>query len=81
MKTAISLPDDIYDRATSRAQQLGISRSQFFADAARHYLETLDRSSLTEQINAALELTGPEDGQDAAFRQEAARRAFDRVEW
>jgi hypothetical protein len=35
MKTAISLPDDTYEQATRQAQALGISRSEFFARAAR----------------------------------------------
>jgi hypothetical protein len=81
VKTAISLPDDLFERATRTAQERGISRSAFFADAARHYLETLEKSSLTAQINAALEIAGEEDPQDVAFRQKAARRVFDRIEW
>ena len=81
VKTAISLPDELFQRATKRAQELGISRSEFFADAARQYLETLDRTSLTEQINAALLLAGDEDPEEVEFRREAARRVFDRIEW
>lgn len=55
MKTAISVPDDTFDRASARARDLGISRSEFFATAARHYLDQLDAESLTGQIDAALE--------------------------
>lgn len=80
MKTAISLPDDVYELATRRAKELGISRSEFFADAARHYLEALDRASLTARINAALELAG-EDDDTSDFLAEAGRRLFDRTEW
>jgi metal-responsive CopG/Arc/MetJ family transcriptional regulator len=54
MKTAISLPDDIYEEATKQAAELGISRSEFLARAARRYLEELASRSLTEQINEAL---------------------------
>jgi metal-responsive CopG/Arc/MetJ family transcriptional regulator len=55
MKTAISLPDDIFERASHRAKDLGMSRSEFFARAAEHYLDELDAQSLTTQIDAALD--------------------------
>jgi hypothetical protein len=51
VKTAISLPDDTYEQATRRAAELGISRSEFFARAARRYLDELTSQSLTHQIN------------------------------
>jgi antitoxin MazE6 len=54
MKTAISLPDDTYEQATRQAEALGISRSEFFARAARNYLDQLASRSLTLQINEAL---------------------------
>ena len=54
MKTAISLPDETYAAAARRAAELGISRSEFFAVAAKRYLEELDRASLTALIDEAL---------------------------
>ena len=64
VKTAISLPDDTYERATRQAAELGISRSEFFARAARSYLDQLAANSLTRQINYALQTT--EDDSNAA---------------
>jgi len=61
MKTAISLPDDTFERASRRAMDLGLSRSEFFARAANRYLEELDAASVTEQINAALKQIGTID--------------------
>jgi metal-responsive CopG/Arc/MetJ family transcriptional regulator len=61
MKTAISLPNDTFERASRRAMDLGLSRSEFFARAANHYLEELDAASVTEQINAALKQIGTSD--------------------
>ncbi|MGL4178181.1 MAG: ribbon-helix-helix protein, CopG family [Dermatophilaceae bacterium] len=55
MKTAISVPDETFERASRRASDLGMSRSEFFARAARHYLDELDVQSLTGRIDAALE--------------------------
>lgn len=65
VKTAISLPDDTYEQATRQAAELGISRSEFFARAARSYLDELASHSLTQQINAALQ-TSDDDSNAAA---------------
>jgi metal-responsive CopG/Arc/MetJ family transcriptional regulator len=74
MKTAISLPDDTFEAATRRAAQLGISRSQFFAVAARRYLEELDNLSVTRQINDAIGDVGPDESAAAAVA--AGRRGL-----
>jgi hypothetical protein len=66
VKTAISLPDDTYDQATRRAAELGISRSEFFARAARSYLNQLAAQSLTEQIDEALRNAGHDSNTAAA---------------
>lgn len=66
MKTAISLPDDTFEQATRQAAELGISRSEFFARAARRYLDELAEWSLTQQIDEALEAAGPDDSAAAA---------------
>lgn len=60
MKTAISLPDDTFERATRQAKKLHVSRSELFARAAERYLDELDAQELTGQIDAALELTKPD---------------------
>ena len=61
MKTAISLPDDIFERASRRANDLGMSRSEFFARAADSYLDLLDATSVTKQVDAALAGIGDDD--------------------
>ena len=80
MKTAISVPDEIFNQVGSRAAELGISRSEFFARAARKYLDELADSSLTGQIDAALMAAADDDSGRAAA---AAGRAFLRAddEW
>jgi metal-responsive CopG/Arc/MetJ family transcriptional regulator len=75
MKTAISLPDDTYEEATRQAAELGISRSEFFARAARSYLGELASRSLTEQINEALQAKGDDDSNAAAAAVGRARLA------
>jgi hypothetical protein len=66
MKTAISLPDDTYEEATRQAAELGISRSEFFARAARRYLDDLAEESLTTQIDEALDAAGSDDSSAVA---------------
>jgi len=61
MKTAISLPDDVFVRASRRAKDLGMSRSEFFARAADRYLDELDAESVTGQINASLDQLDMQD--------------------
>jgi metal-responsive CopG/Arc/MetJ family transcriptional regulator len=38
MKTAISLPDSIFEAAEKLAKRFGISRSQLYANAVTEYL-------------------------------------------
>jgi metal-responsive CopG/Arc/MetJ family transcriptional regulator len=66
MKTAISVPDDIFNQATQQAADLGISRSEFFTRAARRYLDELASHSLTEQVNDALQAAASDDSAAAA---------------
>jgi metal-responsive CopG/Arc/MetJ family transcriptional regulator len=82
MKTAISLPEKTFDRASRRAKDLGMSRSEFFARAADNYLDELDAKSVTRQIDAALsEITGVDESSKLAV--EAGQRLLldDADEW
>jgi len=73
MKTAISVPDEIFNQVGSQAAELGISRSEFFTRAARQYLSQLENASLTQQIDAAIDAAGDDESGHAAA---AAGRAF-----
>lgn len=66
MKTAISLPDETFNRASRRAVDLGMSRSEFFARAAESYLGELDAVSVTKQIDEALAGIGNDESSVAA---------------
>jgi hypothetical protein len=61
VKTAISVPDETFDRASRGAAELGISRSEFFTRAARLYLDQLGTEGLTRQIDAAVDLAAGRD--------------------
>jgi metal-responsive CopG/Arc/MetJ family transcriptional regulator len=79
MKTAISLPDETYEQATRQAAELGISRSEFFARAARSYLDQLAAHSLTAQINEVLRDAG--DDSNAAAAAAGRRYLADQDDW
>lgn len=54
MKTAISLPNDTFQRVDQAAKRLGVSRSEFFAQAAVRWLDALDDDGTTEAIDRAI---------------------------
>ena len=58
MKTAISVPDSVFERVERRVKALGVSRSEFFSRAAESYLHELDEQDLTARIDAAVALAG-----------------------
>ena len=51
MKTAISLPDQLYEEAERTAQILGIPRSQLFAKALEEFIASHKRENITEKLN------------------------------
>ena len=81
MKTAISVPDETYAQVERGAERLGVTRSEFYARAARFYLEHLERQSLTDEINAALEITGVDDSSAAAVAAGRRRLSLPDDEW
>ena len=68
MKTAISVPDETFQRVEQAAKRLGVSRSEFYARAARSWLDALADEDTTEAINRAVD----EIPSDAAFTDAAA---------
>jgi metal-responsive CopG/Arc/MetJ family transcriptional regulator len=74
MKTAISIPDDIFSQVTRCADELGMSRSEFFTRAAERYVTYMEDKTLTRQINTALSVSGEDDTTDDVVA--AGRRAL-----
>jgi hypothetical protein len=79
MKTAISIPDDTFDRVTRTARELGMSRSELLTKAAVIYLDHLESNGLTEEINRALRTAPLEEWTDQTLvaTNKAALRAID----
>jgi metal-responsive CopG/Arc/MetJ family transcriptional regulator len=55
MKTAISLPDQLFERAERMATLAGVSRSQLYAQAISDYLDKHEPDSITQAFNAVYE--------------------------
>jgi predicted transcriptional regulator len=51
MKTAISVPDDVFESADELAQQLGISRSELYSTAVAEYLAKFRSEDITARLN------------------------------
>ena len=66
MKTAISIPDETFERAERQAAALGMSRSEFFTHAAQRFLAEIEEESLTARIDAALSFVGGDDSAEVA---------------
>ena len=78
MKTAISIPDDIFQAAEQMAKRKKISRSELFTDAVQEYMRNHGEEDLAERINEAMEKIG--SNVDPAW-QEHANRMLRKVEW
>lgn len=51
MKTAISIPDDVFAAAEELAGRLGMSRSQLYATAVAEYVEAMRAEGVTARLN------------------------------
>jgi metal-responsive CopG/Arc/MetJ family transcriptional regulator len=51
MKTAISIPDELFESAERFAQRQGMSRSELYAMALRHYLQEHRSEGITERLD------------------------------
>lgn len=52
MKTAISLPDDLFEASESLAKRLGMSRSRLIATALAEFVAKHRSNKITERLNA-----------------------------
>lgn len=58
MKTAISVPDDVFDRAERAAKRLHLSRSELYSRALAEYLDRHTPDELTARIDEAIGAVG-----------------------
>lgn len=79
MKTAVSLPDDVFDDAERYAKRTRKSRSQLYAQALSEYLARHAPDEVTERMNGVIDQLG--EAPPDPFVTRAARRVLKNVEW
>ena len=77
MKTAISIPDDVFEDAERLARRLGHSRSQLYSRALREFVARHE----PDHVTAALDAVVPDESSVEPFVARAGRTLLERTEW
>jgi metal-responsive CopG/Arc/MetJ family transcriptional regulator len=78
MKTAISVPDDVFDQAEVAAKRLKVSRSELYSRALAEFLAR----HTPDEVTAALDAAIAEHGQPAdELVARASRKVLGSSEW
>jgi metal-responsive CopG/Arc/MetJ family transcriptional regulator len=78
MKTAVSIPDEVFRKAERLARRMKKSRSELFSNALADYVARHAPDHVTEAMNQACDEVGVEAD---SFTSAASRRILERVEW
>ena len=78
MKTAISVPDNLFRRAEEFASRRGVSRSELYATALEEFLAERDSQNLTARLD---EVYADVDSSIAPELRHAQSKAIGREEW
>lgn len=78
MKTAISLPDDLFAAMDALAKKLGVPRSRLVAEAVAEYVAKHRTGRITERLDAVY---GTEPAEVPQPIRKAQRKATTRNEW
>jgi metal-responsive CopG/Arc/MetJ family transcriptional regulator len=78
MKTAVSIPNELFDMAERLARRTRKSRSRLFSDALREYVARRSPDKVTEAMDEALlEISDSTD----PFLAAASRTRLEQSEW
>lgn len=78
MKTAVSIPDDIFERAERLARRMKKSRSELFSHALGEYVARHAPDEVTEAMN---QVCAQVDRGPDVFVSAASHRILERSEW
>jgi metal-responsive CopG/Arc/MetJ family transcriptional regulator len=78
MKTAISIPDALFQKAEKLARRTKKSRSRLFSEAISEYVARHAPDDITEAMNRVCDELG--DAPDE-FVSQASLRTLERIEW
>jgi metal-responsive CopG/Arc/MetJ family transcriptional regulator len=79
MKTAVSIPDDVFEKVERLAKRGRRSRSEVYAAALREYVARHSPDEVTDAINRVCQEV--DQTEDIKFLNAAARRLLKKVEW
>jgi metal-responsive CopG/Arc/MetJ family transcriptional regulator len=78
MKTAVSIPDDVFETVERFARRANRSRSEVFSSALREYIARHAPDEITDALNRVIDEVGQEKDE---FVAAAARRTLEKTEW
>jgi predicted transcriptional regulator len=78
MKTAVSIPDEVFDEAERLARRMKRSRSEVYSRALAEYVARHAPDRVTEAMDRALEDIGEPADQ---FARAASSRVLKRSDW
>ena len=78
MKTAISIPDDLFAAAEQLSERLGVSRSELYVTALRAYLAAHRYDRVTDRLN---EIYDQESSMLDPGLMELQTRSLPREDW
>lgn len=78
MKTAVSIPDELFAEAEKFARRFGKSRSQVYREALAEYLLRRDPDAVTRAMNDSLSEI---DAVSDPWLAEAGRRVLEHSDW
>jgi metal-responsive CopG/Arc/MetJ family transcriptional regulator len=82
MKTAVSIPDTVFEKAEAAAKRLKMSRSELYAKAVDAWVDAHSPDEITDSINAVLDqLTREEREADRKVVRAGARQTMKRNRW
>ena len=80
MKTAVSVPNDVFEQAERLARRAGRSRSDVYSAALREYLARHATDELTATINEVIDDLGEEAAVDP-FVRSTGQQVLEQNEW
>ncbi len=80
MKTAVSIPDELFEQADALAKRMGKSRSELYADALRDHVKQHGDAAITERLN---DVYGTEElsNEDRTWLGDVAAAIAERNPW
>ena len=80
MKTAVSVPDEVFAKADRLARSMGKSRSEVYSAALREYVGRHASDEVVDAVDRVMEDLG-EASAPHGFVRRAARRRLESADW